>query len=106
MPENPDRVLEEVHGWSKVSSEGAREQEAEEGGRLRAASEMVALVSASVLVGGGIGVLGGVALEAINPFALGMVGVVVGICLPILLRSVVRAREGIQWPWWHRMFGS
>ena len=69
-------------------------------------SEIVALVSVSVLVGGGIGVLGGVALGAINPFALGMVGVVVGIGLPVLLRSVVGAREGAKRPWWRRTFGS
>ncbi len=106
MPENPDRVLEEVHGWSEASSEDPREQDAEERRGLRAASEIVALVSASVLVCGGIGVLGGVALEAINPFALGMVGVVVGIGLPVLLRSVVGAREGVKRPWWRRTFGS
>ena len=96
---NRDRVLEEVHDRSEGSSESPREQDAQEGRRLRAASEVIALVSASVLVGGGIGVLGGVALEAINPFALGMVGVVVGICLPLLIRSVIGA-------WWRRTFGS
>ncbi|MDP8901064.1 MAG: hypothetical protein M3N33_07980 [Actinomycetota bacterium] len=83
-----------------------REQDAEEGCGLRAASEMVALVSASVLVGGGLGVLGGVALGAINPFALGMVGVAVGIGLPVLLKSVVGAREGVRRPWWRRTFGN
>ena len=106
MLENPDHVLEEVHDWSEAPSENPREQDAEEGRGLRAASEVVALVSASVLVGGGIGVLGGVALEAINPFALGMVGIVVGIVLLVLLRSVVGARKGVQRPWWRRIVGS
>ena len=36
----------------------------------------MAVVSASALVGGGIGMLGGVALGAINPFALGIIGAV------------------------------
>jgi len=102
MLENPDRALEELPG----RPEDAQEQEAEEGGGLRAVSEIVALVSASVLVGGGIGVLGGVALEAINPYALGMVGVGMGIGLPVLLRSVVGACEGAKRPWWRRTLGS
>ena len=93
MLENPDRVLEEVPG----RPEDAQEQEPEEGGGLRAVSEIVALVSASVLVG--------VWLGAINPFALGMVGVVLGIGLPVLLRSVVGAREGAKRPWWRRTSG-
>ena len=104
--ESPDRALEEVSGRPETLSGAAREQETEEGGGLRAASEIVALVSASVLVGGGTGVLAGVALEAINPFALGMVGVVIGIGLLVLLRSVVGAREGAKRPWWRRTFGS
>jgi hypothetical protein len=104
--ENSDRALEEVPGRPETSPEDAQEQETEEGGRLRAVSEIVALVSASVLVGGGTGVLSGVALEAINPFALGMVGVVMGIGLPVLLRSVVGARRGAKRPWWRRTFGS
>ena len=97
--ENPDRVLEGVHDRSEASSENPREQDAEEGRGLQTASEVVAFVCASVLVCGGIGVLGGVALEAINPFALGMVGVVVGVCLPVLLRSMIGA-------WWRRTFGN
>jgi len=104
--ENPDRALEELPGRPEASLEDVQEQEPEEGGGLRAASEIVALVSASVLVGGGTGVLAGVALEAINPFALGMVGVVIGIGLLVLLRSVVGAREGAKRPWWRRTFGS
>jgi hypothetical protein len=98
MLENPDRALEERPGRPEASPEDAQEQETEEGGGLRAVSEIVALVSASVLVG--------VWLGAINPFALGMVGVVMGIGLPVLLRSVVGAREGAKRPWWRRTFGS
>jgi hypothetical protein len=89
--ENPDRVLEEVHDRSKASLENPSERDVEEGRGPRTASGIVALISVSVLVCGGIGVLGGVAFEAINPFGLGMVGVVVGICLPVLLRSVASA---------------
>ncbi len=74
MSENPGRVLEESPG----PPEDAREQEAEERDGLRAASEVVALVSASALVGGGLGMLGGVAVGAINPFALGIIGAAVG----------------------------
>jgi hypothetical protein len=106
MGENPGRVSEGTPSRPEASPEDAREHNAEEGGGLRSVSEVVALVSASVLVGGGTGVLGGVALEAINPFALGMVGVVVGIGLPVLLRSVIGAREGAKRPWWRRTFGS
>ncbi len=104
--ENSDRALEEVHGWSEASLANPREQDAEERRGRRVASEVVALVSASVLVGGGISVLGGVALGAINPFACGMVGVVAGIGLPVLLGSVVGAREGVKGPWWRRIFGG
>ena len=53
MLENPKRVLEEVQGWSEASSENPREQDAKGGHGLQAASEVVALVSASVLVCGG-----------------------------------------------------
>ena len=101
MLEHRDRVLE----YDPGSLEGAGDQEAEGGGGLRRASEAVTLVSASALVGGGIGVLTGVALEAINPFALGMVGVVLGVVLPALLQSVVGARGGVQRSWWRRTFG-
>ncbi len=73
---------------------------ADRGGRLVALSEVVALVSATALVGGGAGMLVGVALGAINPFALGIVGVVVGIGLLGLL--AVGARRS----WWRRLFGG
>ncbi len=67
---------------------------------LRAVSEAVAVVSASALVGGGIGMLGGVALGAINPFALGIIGAVVGTGIPVLLAV------GTRRPWWRRVFGA
>ncbi len=86
--ENPDRVLEEAPG--PLGDE--RGQEAEEGGALRRASEVVALVSASALVGGGIGMLGGFALGALNPFGLGMVGVVVGTCASVPLTRAALKR--------------
>ncbi len=84
--------------------EEAREQEIEEGGGLRAVAEAVALVSASALVGGGMGMLGGVALGAINPFALGVVGAVVGIGVPVLF--AVGARRAARGAWWRRVFGG
>ena len=68
---------EEAPGSLAESSEQVGGQ-AEGRSGLRAASETVAVVSASVLVGGGAGMLTGVALGAINPFALGLVGVVAG----------------------------
>jgi hypothetical protein len=93
--ENPDRVLEENPG--PLGDE--REQEAEEGGGLRRASEVVALVSASALFGGGIGMLGGDALGAINPFALGIIGAAVGAGVPVLLAL------GARGSYWKRVFG-
>lgn len=104
MAENPDRALEVVHGWPETSPENAREQEAEEGGGLRAVSWIVAVVSASVLVGGGIGMLGGVTLGVLNPFALGIVGAVVGI--GVLVLFAVDARGAARRPWWRRWFGG
>ncbi len=94
--ENPDRVLE-----GNPSQLGdAPDQGAEKGGRLRRASEVVALVSASALVGGGIGMLGGVALGAINPFALGIIGAAAGAGVTVLLAV------GTRRPWWRRVFGG
>lgn len=57
----------------------------EEAHGLRKASEAVAVVSAAVLVGGGAGMLAGIWLGAINPFALGLFGAAVGACVPALL---------------------
>jgi hypothetical protein len=74
---------------------------------LRTASEAVAVVFASVLFGGGAGMLAGVALGAINPFALGLVGVVAGAGVPVLLAGVFGAREGpARGPWWRKVFGG
>ena len=104
MEEILDRGREEAPGPLADSSQQGGGQ-ADTGGMLRTASEAAAVVSAGVLVGGGAGMLAGVALGAINPFALGMVCVVLGIGLPVLLRSVVGAREGAKRPWWRRTSG-
>jgi hypothetical protein len=45
----------------------------------------VAVVSAAVLVGGGAGMLAGIWLGAINPYALGLFGAAAGACVPALL---------------------
>jgi F0F1-type ATP synthase assembly protein I len=104
VSETPGRALEVVPGRPETPPENAREQDAKAGGGLRAASWTVALVSAGVLVGGGIGMLAGVALGAINPFALGIVGAVVGIGVPVLF--IVGARRVARRPWWKRVFGG
>jgi hypothetical protein len=90
------RAAQRAPGPLEASSEGVGEQ-AEGGSKLRAASEAVVVVSAGVLVGGGVGILAGVALGAINPHALGMVGAVVGVCV-----SAPLARR----PWWHGVLGG
>jgi hypothetical protein len=96
---SPARAVEEAPGPQKSPSEGAQGQP-KRGGGLVELSEVVALVSATALVGGGAGMLVGVALGAINPFALGIVGVVAGIGLLVLL--TVGARRS----WWGRVFGG
>ena len=58
---------------------------AEESDGPRKASEAVAVVSAAVLAGGGAGMLAGIWLGAINPFALGLLGAAAGACVPALL---------------------
>jgi hypothetical protein len=63
----------------------------EDGSRLRKVGEAVAVVSASALAGGGAGMLAGVALGAINPYALGLFGTAVGIITPVLLKIAVGA---------------
>ncbi len=78
-------------GENPIREEAAPEQ-VEGRSRLRAVSEAVAFVSASALVGGGIGMLGGFTLGAINPFGLGMVGVVVGTCVSVPLTRAVLKR--------------
>jgi len=97
--DNPARVVEEAPGLQEVSSEGVRGR-ADRGGRLVALSEVVALVSATALVGGGAGMLVGDALGALNPFALGIAGVGVGIGLLVLLAI------GVRRSWWRSMFGG
>ena len=92
--DEPNRAVEGSPGRREVSSEDARE--AERGGGLVVFSETVALVCAFALVGGGICMLVGVALGAINPFALGIAGVVAGTGLAIFLA---------RGPWWRRVFG-
>ena len=91
MEEILGRGREEAPGPQADSSEQVGGQ-AEGGSWLRAASEAVAVVSAGALVGGGAGMLAGIALGAINPFALGMVGVVVVTCVsvPLTLASLKR----------------
>jgi hypothetical protein len=84
MEEINDRGHQEAPGPAATSSENAGAQ-AEGGSGLRAASEAAAVVSAGVLVGGGAGMLAGVALGAINPFALGIMGAAVGAATPALL---------------------
>jgi len=74
------------------------DQRAEGGRGLRAVSRIVATVAAGALVGGGIGLLVGVALGAINPFVLGLIGIAGG--------AVVGAREGARRPWWRGVFGG
>ena len=80
--------------------------QAEGGGRLRAASEAVAVVSAAALAGGGVGMLAGAALGAINPFALGLIGAAAGACAPALLVAAAGARRGRGGPWWRKAFGG
>ena len=58
---------------------------AEQAAGLRKAGEAVAVVSAAVLAGGGVGMLAGIWLGAINPYALGLFGAAVGACVPALL---------------------
>ena len=102
MLENPDRALEEVPGRPETSSEDAQEQANEEGGGLRAVSVIVAVVSSCTLVGGGAGMLAGVALGAINPFALGIIGAALGGVASVFLAGVFGAR-GVRW---RRVFGG
>ncbi len=99
------RVLEEAPGRRDAPEEDAREQ-AEGGDGFRKASEAVALVSAGVLVGGGAGMLAGVTLGAINPYALGLLGVAAGTWTTVLLKGVTVARDAARRPWWRGGFGG
>ena len=83
METNDAHVLWVVPERRDTAGEGARGQ-AEGAGWLRTAGEAVAVVSAAVLAGGGAGVLAGVWLGAINPYALGLLGAAAGACVPVL----------------------
>jgi len=48
-------------------------------------SRSIAAVAAGVLIGGGIGLLIGVALGAINPFVFGIIGIAVGVGASVAL---------------------
>ena len=78
------RALEMAPSRRDEPEEGARGQ-AEEVGGLRKAGEAVAVVSAAVLAGGGAGMLAGIELGAINPYALGLFGAAAGACVSVLL---------------------
>jgi hypothetical protein len=78
------RALEMAPPRRDAPGEDARGR-AEESNGPRKASEAVAVVSAAVLAGGGAGMLDGIWLGAINPFALGLFGAAVGACVPALL---------------------
>ena len=67
---------------------------AEQAAGLRKAGGAVAVVSAAVLAGGGAGMLAGIWLGAINPYALGLFGAAVGACVPALL-AVRPWRRGV-----------
>ena len=100
MEEGSNHGLREVPGRPEAPAENPR---VEEGGERRAArgservrelGEIVAIVSAGVLAGGGAGMLGGAALGAINPFFLGTVGMVLGIGASVpLARAVLKRSE-------------
>jgi hypothetical protein len=105
MEEILDRSHEEAYEPPAIPSEKAGGAAEEENG-LRVVSEIVAVVSASVLVGGGAGMLAGVALGAINPFALGIIGVVVGTGASVPLTRLVVVRKAPRRPWWRRLFGA
>lgn len=95
------RVLGEAPDRQEAPSGGEREW-AERGGGLRAVSEDVALVCAAALAGGGLGMLAGVALGAINPYALGLFGVSAGTVATVLPKVAAAARL----PWWRRVLGG
>ena len=71
---------------------------AEEADGPRKAGEAVAVVSAAVLAGGGAGMLAGIWLGAINPYALGLFGAAVGACVLALLARRPWRRGGREAP--------
>jgi hypothetical protein len=104
VEKNLGRVREEAPGPLADSFEQVGGQT--EGGRgLRAASEAAAVVSAGVLVGGGAGMLAGVALGAINPYALGLCGASAGTVATVLPKVAVGARGDARRARWRRWFG-
>jgi hypothetical protein len=89
-----ERGREEAPGPPAASSENAGGW-AKGGSGLRKASEIIAVVCAGVLAGGGAGMLGGVALGPINPFFLGMVGIAAGAVASVPLgRAILKRPEG------------
>ena len=122
MEEKPNHWLREASGRpDEGSAENPREQLVEEGGeqraeggseRVRTASEIVAVVSAGVLAGGGTGMLGGVALGAINPFFVGIVGAAAGAVASVPLGRAILRRPEVpeageeRRPWWRRVLGG
>ena len=105
MESTPARALEVVPVRQGAPEEDARGQ-AEGGDGLRKASETVALVCAGALAGGGAGMLAGVALGAINPYALGLFGVFAGTVATALPKVAVGARGDARRAWWGRWFGG
>ena len=90
------RALEMVPPQRVDLGEDARERAGEANGP-RKAGEAVAWVSAAVLAGGGAGMLGGIWLGAINPYALWLFGAAACACVPALLavRPWRRGRRGV-----------
>ena len=88
-----DRAPGELPGRPAISTEDTTLR-AEGGSGLQAVSRIIAAVSTGALVGGGTGMLVGVALGALNPFGLGIVGVVVGTCASVPLTRAALKREG------------
>ena len=78
------RALEMAPSRRDEAGEEARGL-AEETNGPREACEAVAVVSAAVLAGGGAGMLAGIELGAINPYALGLFGAAAGACVSVLL---------------------
>lgn len=89
-----ERGREAAPGPPAASSENTGGR-AEGGSELRTASELVAVVCVGLLTGGGVGMLAGVALGAINPFFLGMVGIAAGAAASVPLgRAILKRSEG------------
>jgi hypothetical protein len=105
METTPSRALEVVPVRQGAPEEDVRGQ-AEGGDGLRKASETVALVCAGALAGGGAGMLAGVALGAINPYALGLFGVSAGTVATVLPKVAGGAQGTARKLWRRRWFGG